>query len=269
MKRLPLILLLLVASAPAVAHASTLTLTSSKQIYRYGNTIKVVAEISNTVSEPVKIYLEHSLRDLMGRVSTAPLLSVVEIGANETLTVELYNLEVDDRFYSGQYLVTASAIINRVRVSTAEVWFTVEGAPEDMDVRLQLSPDPDYRRLSHVFILGEKIYIKLNGAPQGAAVSAILKLPDNGTQPLTLPAALTAKQVGEYELTLNASASGYREAQLREFFTVLGESPPSLADRKENSSLSLTVEKPEYTAGDDVIVNGEISPPHSGASVIL
>ncbi len=269
MKRPLLILLFLLTYAPTMVHASILTLVSSKQVYQYGDTINVVATVSNTGSEPAKIYLEHSLRDLQGRVSTAHLLSVVELGADETRTVELYDLKVDDRFYSGQYVVTASVIINRVRVSTAELWFTVEGAPEDMDLRLILRPDPDYGTLSHVFIMGEKIYIKLTGAPQGAVVSANLKLPDNSTQPLTLPMALTAKKVGAYELNVNISATGYRDARLRDFFTVLGESPQSLADRKEDSDLSLTVEKPEYTVGDEVVVGGEISPPHSDASVAL
>ena len=269
MKRHMLILLIMLAFAPTVAHASPLTLASSKQVYQYGDTVNIVANVTNSGGEPLMVYVEHSLRDLQGRFSTARLLTVVELGAGEAKIVELYDLEVDDSFYSGQYVVSASAVINRVRVGGAELWFTVEGAPEDMEARLLMSQDPDYVGTGHVFIMGEKVYVKLTGAPQGAAVSAKLKLPDNSTQQLTLPAALTAKQVGAYEVTANVSASGYRDAQLRDSFTVLGESPQSLSDRKADSSLSLTVEKPEYTMGDEVAVEGEVSPPHSGAQVTL
>jgi len=269
MRRLTLVLILLIESAPAVVHASTLTLYSSQQIYQYGDNILIVANVTNIGAEPVKMYIEHSMRDLQGRVSTAYLLSVVDLGADETRTVELYDLKVDDWFYSGQYVVTASVIINKVRVSTAEIWFTVEGAPEDMEAKLIMSSDPDYQRISHVFIRGEKIYISLTGAPQGAVLEVKLRLPDNSTQPLTLPASLTAKQVGEYVVAVNASATGYRDIILREGFSVLGESPESLADRKEGSSLSLALEKTEYTVGDEVMVSGEIAPPHSGASVVL
>jgi len=263
------ILMLLLASAPVVAHASTLMLTSSKQIYQYGDAVNILVNVTNTGSEPVRMYIEHSLRDTQGRVSTAYLLTVVNLGAGESKTVELYDLKVDDRFYSGQYVVRASVIINNVRVDEAELWFTVEGAPEDMDARLILSPDPDYARTSHVFIAGEKIYIKLIGAPQGATYSAKLKLPDNSTGQLTIPAAMTAEQAGAYEVTVNVSATGYRDTRLRDFFTVLGESPQALADRKEASSLSLTVEKSKYVVGDEVVASGEVSPIHVGAQVTV
>lgn len=269
MKRPLLILLLILASTPTLAHASPLTLASSKQAYLYGDTVNIVANVTNSGGEPLMVYIEYSLRDLQGRFSTAPLLTVVELEAGEAKTVELYDLKVDNSFYSGQYVVSASAIINKVRVGAAELWFTVEGAPEDMEVRLQLSPDPDYARVSHVFMVGEKAYMQLVGAPQGSTVSTLLKLPDNSTEQLDLPAALTVKQAGRYTVYVNVSATGYRDVHLRDFYSVLENSPDALADRKEDSSISLQLEKTSYTVGDEVAATGEVSPPHASASVTL
>jgi len=268
-RRLLLALVLLLASTPAMAHASSMTLSSAQQVYLYGENVRVVANVTNDADTPVRVYIEHTLRDLMGRVATGYLLEVVDLGAHQAKLVELYDVKVDDRFYSGQYVVRASLIVNKVRVGEEELRFAVEGAPEDMEVRLHISPDPDYARVGHVFIMGEKVYLKLVGAPQGAAVSALLKLPDNSTQQMALPATLTAKQVGEYTVYVNASATGYRDVTLRDFFAVLEKSPDALADRKEDSSITLELEETSYSVGDGVVTSGEIYPPHAGATVTL
>jgi len=268
-RRLLMVLVLLLASTPTTAYASSMSLSSAQQVYVYGENVRVVANVTNDADAPVKVYIEHTLRDLMGRVATGYLLEVVDLGAHEAKLVELYDVNVDDVFYSGQYVVWASLIVNNVRVSEAELIFTVEGAPEDMEVRIQLSPDPDYARVSHVFIMGEKAYMQLVGAPQGATVSTLLKLPDNSTQQLALPAALTVKQAGRYTVYVNVSATGYRDVHLRDFYSVLENSPDALADRKEDSSISLQLEKTSYTVGEEVVATGEIYPPHAGASVTL
>jgi hypothetical protein len=268
-RRLALVLMIFLASTPAMAHASSMTLSSEQQVYAYGENIRIVANVTNDADTPVRVYIEHTLRDLMGRVATGYLLEVVDLEAHEAKLVELYDVEVDDSFYSGQYVVWASLIVNKVRVGEEELRFTVEGAPEDMEVRLQLSPDPDYASVSHVFMMGEKAYMQLVGAPQGATASALLKLPDNSTQQLALPVALTIKQVGRYSVYVNVSATGYRDIHIRDFISVMENGPDALADRKETSSISLQLEKTSYTAGDEVVATGEISPPHAGASVTL
>ena len=269
MKRLVLILTLLLASTPTIAHASSMTLSSKQQVYAYGENVRVVANVTNDADTPVRVYIEHTLRDLMGRVATGYLLEVVDVGAHEAKLVELYDVKVDDMFYSGQYVVWASLIVNKVRVSDDELRFTVEGAPEDMEVKLQMSPNPDYASVSHVFMMGEKAYMQLVGAPQGAIVSTLLKQPDNSTQQLVLPIALTVKQAGRYSVYVNVSATGYRDIHLRDFISVMENGPDALADHKENSSISLQLDETSYTVGDEVTATGGISPPHAGASVTL
>jgi len=77
------------------------------------------------------------------------------------------------------------------------------------------------------------------------------------------------KQEGRYTVYLNVSAAGYRDVQLRDFYSVLERGPDALADRKEDSSISLQLEKTGYTVGDEVVVAGGISPSHAGAMVTL
>jgi hypothetical protein len=268
-RRLLFVLMLLLASTPAMAHASSMTLSSAQQVYLYGENIRIVANVTNDADTPAKVYIEHTLRDLMGRVATGYLLKVVDVGAHEAKLVELYDVKVDDSFYSGQYIVWASLIVNKVRVGEEELSFTVEGAPEDMEVRLQISSDPDYASVGHVFMMGEKAYMQLVGAPQGATVSTLLKLPDNSTQQLALPVALTVKQAGRYSVYVNVSATGYRDIHLRDFISVTENGPDALADRKETSSISLQLDETSYTVGEEAVATGEISPPHAGASVTL
>jgi hypothetical protein len=94
-------------------------------------------------------------------------------------------------------------------------------------------------------------------------------MPDNSTQHITLPLALTVKQVGEYTVYVNASAAGFRDVTIRDFFAALERAPDALADRKEDSSVSIVVEKTSYMVGDEVAVSGGISPSHADASVTL
>lgn len=268
MKRL-LLVLLFFSLTPAMVKASSITLASDKQVYTYGDTLSIIANITNTSDAPVRMYIEHTLRDLMDRVATGFLLEVIDLEPQEAEQIELYKMKIDDRFYSGQYKVWTSLIVNKVRICEKEISFTIEGAPEDMEAVLLISQDANYTRASRVFILGEKMYMKLSEIPPDAAVYTLLKLPDNNTEQIVLPTDMTVKQEGRYTVYVNASAPGYRDLYIRAFFSVLEKSPESLSEHKEASTINLQLEKTSYTVGEEVVVMGEILPPHADVTVTI
>ncbi|MEM3047439.1 MAG: hypothetical protein QW057_10245, partial [Candidatus Bathyarchaeia archaeon] len=172
-------------------------------------------------------------------------------------------------FYSGIYVVSVGLIEGRFRVYEEELRFTVEGAPEDMQVEVLLCKDPACTEQSLVFVKNEKAYITYRCSVEKASVTADLTFPDNSSRQLTLPTNITVKQTGLYRVRVKASAEGYRNVALTEYFAVLEREPELLQAEKRPSTVSLSVSKKEVTEGEAIEARGAISPPHAGVNVTL
>jgi hypothetical protein len=136
-------------------------------------------------------------------------------------------------FYSGAYVVSVSLIEGGFRVYEEEIRFSVEGAPEDMQVEVLLCRDPACTERSLVFVRNEKMYIAYRCSVEEVSITADLTFPDNSSRQLMLPANLTVKQAGSYTIRVKASAEGYRNVTLTEYFAVLEKEPELPASREE------------------------------------
>jgi hypothetical protein len=264
-----IVLLVLLLAVTSEAHACELQVESDKAVYRPGDTIVVTAEVRNTRSESVDLAVETTMRDLRGKFPASSLLYRVGLAPNETRRLELFRLLVDERFYSGAYVVSVSLIEGGFRVYEEEIRFSVEGAPEDMQVEVLLCRDPACTERSLVFVRNEKMYIAYRCSVEEVSITADLTFPDNSSRQLMLPANLTVKQAGSYTIRVKASAEGYRNVTLTEYFAVLEKEPELLQVEKKPSAVSLSVSKGEVAEGETIEVHGAISPPHAGANVTL
>ena len=262
------ILFFVETSAP-LAYASLLSLETSQDIYQYEDTLIVIASIKNTENEPTTGILEYTFRDLRGKISTAKIALPYNLKANETIEVELINLKIDEQFYTGQYLVSARIIENGMAVDEREIRFNIEGALEDLNIRILISSDSESTEIARTFILKEKIYISFSGAPEDTAITANLRLPDNKTIKVNLPTNITSKMAGVYTIELKASAQGYRDFSTTEYFAVLEKSLDILHDSKENSSITIKLDKTKLNQGDEITITGKITPSHADTLVTL
>jgi hypothetical protein len=269
MRRALLLACTLLLSCHPLVNASTITLSAPQTVYQYGEIISVKATIPNDDGTPRRVYLEYYMQDQSGRLPTARMVRIIDLGSGESREITLYDTQVDERFYSGPYAVWASVIEDGVRLDEEELLFKVEGAPEPMNVVIVMSLDPDYTHIGRTFVKGEKIYLNQFGAPEDSMVSTRLTFPDNTTQILTLPSTILAKQVGLHMVKVNASCIGYRSISLKEWYAVLEKSPDILAQEKQESSITIRTDKQEYDDGEEVITSGEIIPSHAGAEVTL
>lgn len=230
--------ILLLAVIPGV-HAHELVVESSKAVYQLGDTINITAVVRNTKDETVDLIVEAVLQDMEGKVTPFPVQYPLTLNSNENRTVQLFTLTVDERFYSGTYVVDVSVIEGRFRVYEEEISFAIEGAPEDMDVAVLLSKDVSYTTQSRVFIKNDWIYMGISCSVENVSITAHLIFPDNSSKLLFLPSTLVAGQIGAYTLLVEASAEGYRNVSLTDYFAVLEHAPFS------DGEIETTIEIPE------------------------
>lgn len=72
------------------------------------------------------------------------------------------------------------------------------------------------------FSPGEQIKIDFDSDISTPSATAILTLPDKSTKQLTLPATITADQVGTYHLEATATKEGFKDQTAAEVFAVIG-----------------------------------------------
>ncbi len=261
--------LILTLTTLSEACGQDIRLSTSKAVYRLGDTINVSAEVMNARDETVNFVVEAVMKDLGSRGPSYPIQRTVGLGPKETLHLSLFVIPVDEKIYSGPFVVQARLIEGRFAVDQNEMYFEVQGALEDMDIQIILCGDPACQERSLIFIRNEKVYIRYTSDPEGVLVLACVVLPDGDEIQIDLPANLTVKQSGSYFLKLNASKEGYRNLSLTRNFAVL-EVEPGIADaEKKPSSLTLQTSKAETTGGEGVVLKGELFPVHAGANVTL
>ena len=76
---------------------------------------------------------------------------------------------------------------------------------------------------SKVFLLNENIYIDYISEVAEPVIAAILALPDQTIQQLTIPTSIKATQIGTYELDITASKQDYKTITKKEQFGVIEE----------------------------------------------
>lgn len=240
---------------------------SEKYVYRPDDTIVITAQITNDMDEKVNFVLEVCLKDFNGKFSSYQIYYPLTLEVNESIRLELFRSLVDDRLYSGLYVVSYSILEGKFRVYQGEIYFKVEGTPEDLSLTILLARDPEFKNPAITFVKGEKVYMNYLCSVQNVSISALLTLPDNTTRQVNLPGNVTAKIPGVYELAVIASAPGYRNTTLLRYFSVFSEE--LMLYEKENSSILLYISKEEVAEGESLKAYGNLIPPHSDVNVML
>jgi len=251
------------------AQAHDLALNVSQPVYRPGDVIDVTAHVTNTKGQPTNLSLDVLLRDQRSKVAPTLVSHDLSLAGGESKSIQLFLLPVDQRYYSGPYVVQASLIEGRFVVCQAEATFQIEGAPEDMAFEIILSRDPSASKRASVFIKNEKVYLAYDCDVQGPAISAWLNLPDGSKRQITLPCNVTAKQAGSYSIQLNVSKDGYRPLTIVKYFAVLEQDPVLLQSQREASNLSLAIARDQIQQGQMVELHGFVLPAHADANVTL
>jgi hypothetical protein len=267
-KMLALVVLSCLFSVTPNVKAASLTLTINKQTFQLHDTIKVNATLSNN-GAPENVTLEYSLRDLRGKIMTALNYQKAGLKTNEVKNVSLYNLLIDESFYSGTYIVSVSTIEGAYRTQTEEIQFNVEGLAEDMNIKIVVSSTRDLASPSLFFMKNEKVYIGFKEAPNGTIVEAEVTLPDNSTITKRLPMNITAKVVGTYQVKAMAKAQGYRNTTLTRLFGVLEKEPSIIPTEKQASELILTPDKTEIKEGETITLTGGLTPAHAQSTITI
>ncbi len=261
--------LMISAASLSAAKAHELSLNTSQEVYRPGDTISAFALITNTKEEPTSLSLEVLLKDLRSKVAPTLVRFSLSLAPRESRTIELFSLVVDQAYYSGPYSIQANLVEGRFVVRQAEAQFRIEGAPEDLLLDVILSRDPaNYERTS-VFIKNEKAFLAYSCSVQNPNITARLTFPDGSSREVHLPTNLTVKQVGSYSLDVWASKDGYRQITAIKQFAVLEADPLLLQSYKQPSHILLGITDDRIREGEILGVAGSIVPAHAEANVTL
>jgi len=233
MKRIFLVcLLLLVWLVPVeVAQATGFSLETAQQIYRPGDTIVITADLYNEWESEVEVVLECLLTSQTKMASDRLVYHDVTLGAGESKTVNLYQIDVTEDFPSDEYMVSVKLIEDSIIEEEREVTFLVEGTLEQMPFGVYLCRDEECEYHSSVFIQGASIYVGYESPIEGIQVAATISFPDGSKENITLPAVLQAGGTGPYVLQVTASKSGYKSEAAEIDFAVI-EQEPNIPVRK-------------------------------------
>lgn len=208
-----------------VSQGYELNIKSNQTTYTIGDSINITAEITNTKNEEVTIVVEAYLEDMNHTNPPYPIHYSLTLNAYETRTIDLFNITVDDSFYSSRYVVNVNIIEGEFRVYEDYLYFEVSGTLKDMYLEIQLSTNPTFTSDSSVFIKNEKIYLGYQCDAEDVLITANLIYPDNSTISASLPFDINAEENGVYILKINASADGYRSVNKTKYFAVIGQEP--------------------------------------------
>lgn len=218
------LLLLFLSTIPSCS-AHEFSLGSKKNVYNPGDTLLVTAEIGNTEDRSVRFSVSSVLEDLNMQTPSMPVYRSVELKGGTKKTITLYEITVDESFYSGNYVVEASLIENGIEIYWDEVDFMLQGLPEEINVEMFLCKDPECSEESLVFIKGENVYLDYTSDQPEPVIDASLTFPDNSKEQLSFPFQMKAQSVGSYAIRFTASKEGYRTVDGVMYFAVLEAEP--------------------------------------------
>lgn len=257
-------LLLLVWLLPVeVAQATGFSLETAQQIYKPGDAILITADLHNEWEFEVDVVLECLLTSQTKVASDRLVYRDVTLGAGESKTVNLYEIDVTEDFPSDEYMVSVKLIDDSIIEEEREITFLVEGTLKQMPFGVYLCRDEECEYESSVFIQGASIYVGYESPIEGIQVAATISFPDGSKENITLPTLLQAGGTGSYILQVTASKSGYKSEAAQIDFAVI-EQEPNIPVKKPPWAAIFTVTDlqvfpPQVVAGEMVSISANVT----------
>jgi hypothetical protein len=261
------LLLPLLLMAEALGHQ--LTIGSNGSVYMPGQAIAVTGLVWNSGGEKLNLTVEVLVEDMGGRSAPSPLLQTIALEGGAKANITLMEATVDETYCNGLYRVSARLIDGRFVADQDELFFEIQGAPEDLSLKVFLCEDPECEEESLVFIKNERIYIGYACEVDGVSIQAEISNPAGSLSSVSLPYNFTAKLTGPYTLLLTASKAGYRDLTIARSFAVIDEEPDIAGTDKEPSQLHLATGGPRIAGDTAISLRGRVEPIHAEAEITM
>ena len=227
MKRIVILCLLLLACIlpVEVVQATGFSLETAQQVYKPGDTILITTDLYNEWESEVDVVLDCLFTSQTKIASDRPVLYSVTLGAGESRTVTLYQIDVTEDFPSDEYMVSVKLVEDSIIEEEREVTFLVEGTLKQMTFAAHLCKDEECEYESSVFIKGSSVYVDYESPIEGIQVAGSIASPDGSEKNITLPAVVQVAETGSYVLQVTASKKGYKSQTGEMDFAVIEQEP--------------------------------------------
>jgi len=209
----------------ASAQELPLILTINKDVFIPGDTLIISAVVHNLESFPTRAFLEVLITNEKETYPTALTPFEIQLAPNETKTVQLYNILVDENFTSDKYIVEARLLFDKREITSKVLEFYIQGTLNEMEVDINLCKNSACTEKTKVFVLNKDIYLDYASEVSNPKITAVLTYPDETTRQITIPISIKASQIGSYELKITASKEGYKTITKTEQFAVIEKEP--------------------------------------------
>ena len=227
MKRIGFLCLLLLACLlpVEVAQATGFSLETAQQIYKPGDAILITADLHSDWEFEVDVVLECLLTSQTKIASDRLVYYDVTLGAGESKTVTLYQINVTEDFPADEYTVSVRLIEDDIIEEERDVTFLVEDTLKQMPFAVNLCKDEECEYESSVFIQGDSIYVGYESPITGIQVAGSISFPDGSKENITLPTVVQVAETGSYVLQVTASKKGYKSETGEIDFAVIEQEP--------------------------------------------
>lgn len=192
------------------ASAQNLAVSLDKTTYGLDEKVLVTSIVANEGDNPVEWIFEGELYSNNPEV-TIPrnFVKYLKLNSGESETVS-FELSTDSIMFDGTYEVRTRILSSDYEILTKDsASFILAGALKPLHVNILFSKDKLSIEKSKIFFESEEIFVNYDADVEDTEVQAILTYPDKTKKELTLPASITADQIGTYELKIIVSKKGY------------------------------------------------------------
>jgi hypothetical protein len=239
-----LLLALLVGGVQAIG----VTLETRQPTYRPGETILVLATVTNPYPSGIDATL---VCQVSGPTAASEILVPLplHLGPGETISSVIQQVPVTVESPPGTYVVSADLQVNDIPMGQGSISYTVEGTLRDFSVLVLVCRDPLCSGESQVFLPDEMVHLVSVASVEGVRADGTIRGPDGAVQQVILPAEVPAGKPGSYTVEIVASKDGYRRKELRTEFAVIEQEPHIVAGAPRVTAPYTPVPTPTQASG--------------------
>jgi len=193
--------------APAAMAETSIDITTNKETFVPGDQVDINIKVTDTGDGMEDVLLVA----YMGGVCTGKYYQqYFDMAAGSTEEFDAFSFVVDEADVSGTCDLDVE-ILDPAIGPIASAWdsFEIEDTLYQMELMLYSCRDTGCEQKRKVFFLNHKVYLDYYSSVADAALSATLTRPDGSSEQLSLPASITANQLGTYRIEATASKEGY------------------------------------------------------------